>query len=127
MVEQIFVGPNAEGSVIQPLETYQLSDGRCEMLFSVIYPEQYKAQLKGFLGAKPVLAIKTPLVDPDIRIERKRPLSFFTQLSKTNEFIDELGCDSVDLGCFDHHLTYDAVHWTQQGNKVVFDKIISKL
>lgn len=127
MVEQVMFDGEAGVSSILPLETYQLSNGQEEMLFSVDYSEQYKQHLKSFFFNVPILAIKTPAVDPGINIERIRPASFFTQLHKTNKFIDMLGCTSIDLGCFDNRLTYDAVHWTREGNELVFDKIISHL
>jgi hypothetical protein len=71
------------------------------------------------------VVIKTPLVESTIKIDRKRPLSFFTQLEKTNDFINALDCESIDLPIFDERLTYDAVHWTAEGNKLVFDKIFN--
>lgn len=124
MVEQVRCGFEVDNSVIEPLESYLLSNGNEEMLYSVVYPEQCKDKLNDFFLSTPTVAIKTPLVDKNIRIERKRPSSFFTQIDKTNNFIGRLECDSIDLGLFDHHLTYDAVHWTQKGNQLVFDKII---
>lgn len=125
MVEQISAGFETENSVIESLESHLLSNGKDEMLYSVIYPEQCKQLLKDFFLSTPTVAIKTPLVNQSIEITRKRPSSFFTQLEKSNDFIDELGCDSIEPGLFDHRLTYDAVHWTREGNRTVFDKIIS--
>jgi len=127
MVEQIIFSSEGLTTTIQPLEEYKMSNGEMEMLFTLNYSELYKLQLKNFFSTVPLFAIKTPLVDPNITIDRKRPLSFFTQLHKTNELIDLIVCKSIDLGFFDNQLTYDAVHWTQEGNKFVFDKIVNQI
>lgn len=127
MVEQVAFTCETESSEILPMENYRLSSGREEMLFSVNYPDRFKLLLRDFLHATPTIAVKTPLLDPGIRIERKRPASFFAQLRKTNEFIDELSCTCTTPGCFDERQTYDGVHWTQAGNKLIFDKIIRQL
>ncbi|MBF0245874.1 MAG: hypothetical protein HQL31_11505 [Planctomycetes bacterium] len=127
MMDQIrFGGDDGELSP-QFLENYRLANGRQEPLYSVPYLEPYRQQLQRLLLTLPLLAIKTPVVDPSIVIERKRPASFFSQLAKTNEFIDSLGCPTVELGCFDERLTYDAVHWTPMGNRFVFDKVVGVL
>lgn len=127
MVEQISAGFEGRVSNIQPLGRYDLSSGDSETLYSINYSEEYIVQLRDYFTSKPLIAIKTPVVDPNIPIERKRPSSFFSQLFKTNEFIDRLGCEAVDPGPFDRHLTYDGVHWTPRGNRLVFNALTRHL
>jgi len=74
-----------------------------------------------------IYAIKTPMVDPKINIERKRPTSFFEQLKNTNTLIDQINCNAIELGWFDIDFTYDAVHWTQNANKFIFKEVIKHL
>jgi len=111
------------------LDTYRLghgilSDGQKAPLFSINYPDQYIDYMKQVFESVQLLAIKTPLVNQNIRIDRLRPACFFSQLEKSNQLIDELGFKALDLGWFDKRMTYDAVHWTQEGNEFVFNEVI---
>jgi len=116
-----------EGCMMHPLEEYHLSSGQSEILFGVEYSSSYLNQTKTHMSAFPLISIKTPLVDPGIKIERVRPASFFKQLFQTNKFIDALNVKTVELGCFDRDFTYDAVHWTPEGNDFVFSKVLEYL
>jgi len=121
MKEQIDIAGGAE---VQELEKWTLSNGAYESLCTINYSETYLSKLKGLLDSMKVVLIKSPIVEPSIKIERIRPPSFFSQLNKTNQLIDELGCPTVELGVFGRELTYDAVHWTEQGNRFVFARFI---
>jgi len=127
MIDQISFGYDGMMPQIMPIEKYQLSCGNEEMLYSVSYPDQYTKQMNDCFSKFQILAIKTPIVDSNIKISRKRPESFFKQLLKTNEYIDNLSCKSIKTGNFDHRLTYDAVHWTYEGNELIFYRIIDFL
>ena len=121
-----FFCPDYEPKMI-PMEEYGLSDGTKERLFTLEYNDVITRKIKNTLSGFPVLTIKSPLVDSKIEIERKRPQSFFSQLVVTNNFIDELGFQTINPGIFDTKLTYDAVHWTRQGNELIFNKILENL
>lgn len=123
MISQINFVSDTQEAEIQELDEWVLSNGERQTLSTVEYSEAYIHRLKRYFTTIPLIAIKTPLVDAAIDITRFRPPTFFTQLQKTNSFIDRLDCESIDLGCFDHSLTYDAVHWTEKGNRLVFEKI----
>jgi hypothetical protein len=114
MLKQIKYVTEEQGAVHR-LEEYRLSDGRTETLFNAAYSSSYISRMKAYVSSIPLISIKTPLIKPDIKIERPRPASFFSQLHKTNELIDSLGITSVELDNFDNGFTYDAVHWTARG------------
>jgi hypothetical protein len=116
-----------KGCVMHPFEKYHLSCGQSETLFGIEYSLSYLNQMKTHMSMMPLISIKTPLVDPDIKIDRARPVSFFKQLYQTNKLIDSLKVRSIDLGYFDRDFTYDAVHWTPEGNDFVFSKILKYL
>lgn len=109
------------------LEDYLLSNGRIEKLYTIDYPESLIEKMNKKFRQYSIYAIKTPMVNPGIIIERKRPKSFFEQLMNTNNLIDQIDCNSIDLGRFNIQYTYDAVHWTQTANKYIFNEVIKKL
>jgi len=122
MLAQVgYSGPG--GAEIHELEQWVLSSGETETLFTVDYSEAYAERLRGLFASFPVVSVKTPLVEPGIKIERVRPPCFFRQLHKTNQFIDSLGFRTVELGTFGRELTYDAVHWTPEGNLFAYEQI----
>ena len=84
-------------------------------------------KLNNKLASHTVYVIKTPLVDSNINITRKRPMSFFKQLKSTNNMIDKLDCNVIEVGDFNIDCTFDAVHWTQKGGLFIFNKIIKRM
>jgi hypothetical protein len=123
VLEQIrFTQPDTT-SRLQYLEPYRLSSGVIEDLYSVDYAPEYLATLRARAAAQRTIAIKTPLVPSNLPIERARPASFFSQLHASNQLVDAIGCQSIELGEFDASLTYDAVHWTPDANHLIFDKL----
>ena len=78
-------------------------------------------------NSESIYAIKTPLVDSEIKIERKRPLSFFKQLEMANKLIDVIECNAIDVGLFDIEYTYDAINWTENGNRYIFEQVINNI
>lgn len=71
-----------------------------------------------------MVILNTPLTDPGIAIERKRPVSFFSAQAESNAFNRSIrGAQVIDLPDFDESLTYDAVHFTHRGNELIFDRL----
>lgn len=122
MLDQANHGGAGNGR-IRKLEDWTLSNGQREALCTVEYAERYLSGLREAVRAIPLLAIKTPVVSPDIAIDRPRPQSFFAQLPCTNRFIDQLSCETIDPGPFDRSRTYDAVHWTEEGNRRIYESV----
>jgi hypothetical protein len=93
-------------------------------LYSMAYDGTYRQCIESTVVRQPTVVINSPLVDPEIRVERLRPSSFFFALTESNEFNRSInGAQVVDLPDFDESLTYDAVHYTSRGNEVIFDAI----
>ena len=109
------------------LEEYLLSNGKLEKVYTIDYPESLIEKMNEIFSQNRIYAIKTPIVNQSIKIDRKRPASFFEQLKSTNNLIDKINCNSIDLGRFNLDFTYDAVHWTQTANKYIFNEVIKKL
>ena len=75
-----------------------------------------------------IILLGTFEFNANIKIERKRPLEFYNQLKKTNQFIQEI-CSydecflyvdvNLNKSKLDNQLSYDAVHFTQQGHDVI--------
>lgn len=123
MMAQVKFKDELPACMIYELEEYHFSNGDKDSLFSVEYDDYYIEKMRAFFASLPLVSIKTPIVSGAISIQRKRPASFFKQIYKTNQLIDLLEITSIDLGIFDNHLTYDAVHWTSKGNEYIFEKL----
>jgi len=110
------------------VESYAASGGEEIPLFSMTYGDEYRQSIEAVAAETPLLVVNTPLVSPDIRVPRKRPAAFFEALGLTKRFNQSIrGAAVVDLPDFDEHLTYDAVHYTNAGNQLIFEKIQTHL
>ena len=108
-------------------KSYVLQDTATSMggeipLYSMTYDATYRRHIESIVVRQPTVVINSPLVDPGIRVERSRPGAFFHALAESNEFNRSIrGVQLVDLPEFDESLTYDAVHYTERGNEVIFE------
>lgn len=106
------------------VEDFILSAGNSVPLYSMRYSGQYRAAIESIAARYLVVVINTPLTSPKIAIERKRPLAFFSAQAESNAFNRSItGVKVIDLPEFDESLTYDAVHYTQRGSEVIFDRV----
>jgi hypothetical protein len=105
-------------------EAYISSSGENIDLYSMSYSDDYKKSIEFITNKTSTLIINTPIVTESIDIERKRPHTFFSSLAHSANFNRAItGVKIVDLPTFDEKLTYDGVHYTSQGNDVVFGEI----
>jgi len=75
-----------------------------------------------------VFIINTPYVLPLSSFPRVRPASFFESLIKTSNFNKKLKVyKNIDLGVIGERETYDAVHYTKFGSKLILDKLTISL
>ncbi len=113
------------------LGPYRLSDGSTVTLGSVRYPDTFLDATRAAIHASAdrCIWIATPLVDPDIPIQRRRPSSFFQGLERTNELLRALARDVeyLDVPRFNETDTYDAVHYTGKGNQRILSRLQSVL
>lgn len=118
---------------IKDHEKYYLNNGSSEILKSIEYSNEYIIELNRLFNQKfeKCYFINTPIVSKDIKIERKRPQTFFTQLYKTNELIkcivDINQKKNILIDIEDFNYTYDGVHYTNKGHQLIFDKIKGSL
>ena len=107
------------------VEDFRLSgDDGVVPLHSMRYGEEYRNAIEIIADQHELVIINTPLTDPDIRIDRKRPAAFFLAQSESNEFNRSVKDAKVlDFPNFDETLTYDAVHYTSRGNEIIFEKV----
>lgn len=107
-----------------PVEHYVDTFGEPIQLFSMLFEPAYRRNVRAVLRGSSTIIINTPVVGPDIRVPRRRPSSFFASLNASNEFNKSLGeATVIDLPVFDESLTYDAVHYTDAGNSLIFSKL----
>jgi hypothetical protein len=105
-------------------EAYISSSGEDIDLYSMSYSDEYKKAIECITNKTPTVIINTPFVSEDVDIDRKRPHAFYVGLAAAKEFNKSIeSAQIVDIPNFDELLTYDAVHSTQQGNEVIFEKI----
>ena len=123
-VQQIegVIGKNvAEPSFV---EKYASSGGDEIPLYMMSYGGAYKDNIEQLIKASMTYVINSPLLVPGIRIRRERPPSFFAALQESNNFNKSLNAEKViDFCRFDETLTYDAVHYTNLGNDLIFAEI----
>lgn len=109
-------------------ETYQLSDGSYEKLQNLEYSDCYLHNIAYYLKQRftTLYFINTPLLDANTALSRQRPSSFFIQLASTNALIEKMIelSSSILIDVKDINMTYDGVHYTVEGHKLLFERII---
>lgn len=114
-------------------EEYKLNGGGTEILKTIEYSKNYLNNIENILNNRfeKVFFINTPLLPNDFKCERERPKSFYSQLITTNNLVDKFALSNkdknklVDIQNIIH--TYDGVHYTLEGHKEIFEKVIKEL
>lgn len=117
------VGPNV--AKMKLIEVYPDLDNTMMDLYSMEYSEQYLDAINEISRKYELIILNTPPTRSDISIQRKRPKSFFSSQIVSNSF-NSLVKDAtvVDFELFNESHTYDAVHFTPLGNKLIFDGVV---
>jgi len=105
---------------------YAGADGEMIMLYAMRYSSAYIDALVELVSKQDTLIINTPLVSSNINISRRRPESFYEGLEMTVDFNRALrrgGAVVIEPPAFDDRLTYDAVHYTDAGNTILYNLI----
>jgi hypothetical protein len=93
-------------------------------LYAMTYSSAYRESIESIAARHSLVIVNTPITSPSIAIVRKRPAAFFSAQVESNEFNHSIaGAQVIDLPKFDETMTYDAVHFTRRGNKIIFDTI----
>jgi hypothetical protein len=112
----------------QFVEEYATADGETLALYSMSYAAGYRRRIEIMIAGGSALVLNTPPVSPDIRVSRKRPRSFFSGVEMGNAFNRSIsGATVIDLPEFDELHTYDAVHYTNRGNELIFGRLVEHL
>ena len=93
-------------------------------LYTNTYAKSYNLAIEAIARLHNMVILNTPQTDPQIKIHRSRPLSFFLMQSESNRFNRMIhGAQIIDFPSFDESLTYDAVHFTRRGNELIFNML----
>lgn len=119
---EVRIGPGAANPFF--VETYTPSGGEPLSLYAIRYSSGYREHVEHAIARQPTFIIDTPRVSPDIQIEKKRPSAFFPALDETRAFIRSIsGAVVIPLPDFDETLTYDALHYTDLGNELIYKEV----
>jgi hypothetical protein len=106
------------------VENYVSLEGQEMPLYTMHYGVAFREAIESIAARHAMVIINTPLTNPAIAIERKRPAAFFSAQAESNAFNRSIrGAQVIDLPDFDETLTYDAVHFTRRGNELIFDRL----
>lgn len=106
------------------LENYDGANGDLIALYGMHYGDLYRSAIEAICRCCNLVILNTPPTDRDIAIQRRRPSSFFIAQMESNEFNRSIERATVlDFPTFNESLTYDAVHFTQRGNAIIFDSV----
>jgi hypothetical protein len=104
------------------VEQYAAAEGEEIPLYSMTYADAYRRGVEALAARRPLCVINTPPVQVDIRVPRRRPGSFFDALDEGNLFNRSIqGAVIIQPPTFDERHTYDAVHYTDAGNELIFE------
>lgn len=105
-------------------ENYRLNSGLTEKLHSIVYSRKYLQCVQEIADRSHLIVLNTPGVKSDISIPRDRPAAFFSGIELSNQFNRQItDANVLDFGGFDIEQTYDGVHYTVAGNKIIMDKL----
>ncbi|WP_260260063.1 hypothetical protein [Vibrio intestinalis] len=101
-------------------------------LYTLRYNDEYLSYLSCVLknNFDSSYLITTPIVDQSVQFPRKRPLSFYNQIGKSNEIISVIAeksssyiidTNGLDIG------TFDGVHYTKSDHRKIYIKVLNEL
>ncbi|WP_419770607.1 MAG: HAD-IA family hydrolase [Candidatus Marinarcus sp.] len=118
---------------IEKLSNYDMQNGN-DFLYSLLYKQEYKNFIRNTIDSykfNKTFFMNTPEISEMIKIDRNRPIEFFTKILVSNQLIDEISKLShlINLRKLfkdeERQYTYDAVHYTLEGHQCIIDKIMS--
>ena len=100
------------------------TDGTLMDLYRIDYGDRYRQIIDCFSCRQRTVILNSPGIGPAASFERRRPMSFFSALTEGNQFNRQIaGAQVIDFEPFDETLTYDAVHYTDRGNELMFSRL----
>ncbi len=118
---------------LKEMEHYKLNSGETELLYSYEYANIYDLIGKE-ICERFKLSVLIGVIEfiNTIRIERKRPPTFYSQLRASNEFIFNITKSHSNLFFFQYlrsplaqpeKISYDAVHFTLLGHELLYKSL----
>ena len=105
-------------------QNYLLNSGIAEELYSMVYSPKYLQFVQEIAERSNLIVLNTPTVKDNISIPRDRPTCFFSGIEQSNQFNRKIkGATILEFGMFDVEQTYDAVHYTVAGNKLIMNQL----
>jgi hypothetical protein len=97
-------------------------------LFRVTYPLKFIRSLEKIMNYYKLIILNTPNLTLDFVFPRTRPKSFKKCIKSSNDFNKALNINSnvLNFPIFSNKLSYDGVHYTEQGNDKIFS-ILKKI
>jgi len=104
-------------------ETVSTADGEVPLDIRG-YIHVYEDHVQKLVSSQATFILNTPHILPSIQIDRVRPECFFEAVKDGNAFnIGLSDATVIEFDLFGIEETYDAVHYTPLGNKLVFEKL----
>ncbi len=123
-MEQIEFAMGRDIAKCEYIEDYLLNSGNIAPIFMMKYQKEFKAKIEKRLSLNngKTIVINTPPCNANIK--RERPRSFYQGVKEANKFNRLLEkVKVIDFDDFDSKHTYDGVHYTIFGNKIIMNKL----
>lgn len=106
------------------VENYHQPNEISKPLYSMRFNERYLRAIENIARKSDLVVLNTPLTDRFCSWARPRPRCFFDAQLATNNFNRLITkAKVVDFPTLTPLYTYDGVHFTPKGNRLIFDKI----
>lgn len=103
------------------VQHYASLSGPLIPLYALEYDNRYRKSVENIANSTQLLILNTPLTDSNIKIQRKRPSSFYLAQKESNCFNQSIrGARVINFPDFNEMQTYDAVHYTCSGNELIY-------
>jgi hypothetical protein len=115
-------------AIAEYLEDYKSAEQELIPLYCLRYNDFYRSFIQEITSNHDTVIVNTPEISPHINYERNRPSSFFNGIVAGNHFNTSIQTASViNLKNFSKDETYDAVHYTGEGSRVVFEELKNEI
>jgi hypothetical protein len=119
---EAYIGADAATSTF--VEESTRLTGETIQLYAMTYGAAYGRHIERTLSDRRAVVINSPVIDPRCVFPRPRPASFFAALKASNTFNQSLaGVEVIDLPEFNTSLSYDGVHYTAEGSRLIYDRV----
>jgi len=106
------------------LEHYHSVSGVEIPLYALSYSSTYKRAVEEIATKSHLVVMNSPNTSSCQKIARPRPATFYHAINESNSFNQSIrGAVVINFPDFNETLSYDAVHYTDLGNEIVYNKV----